>query len=150
MDSAIAAEGERLFDGAVAALAIGETPAALAKLERALKLKDDRSWYSYLGYCIAKERGQVKRGMDLCNASLEADAGNPAHFLNMAKIHLLAGSKVEALTALRNGMSVGGNDEIKALLNKIGTRKPPVIAKLPRSHPLNRYLGLLRDRLGMR
>jgi len=148
MDSAIIAEGERLFDGALAALAVGETPTALAKLERALKLKDDHSWYSYLGYCVAKERGQVKRGMELCQRSLAADAANPVHFLNLAKVYLVAGNKRDAVAALRGGMGAGGSDEIVALLNKVGTRKPPVIAGLPRNHPLNKYLGMLRDKLG--
>src|SRR5690242_7346528 len=119
MDRAITAEGERLFDGALNALAAGETPAALAKLERALKLKDDHAWYSFLGYCIAKERGQVKRGLELCETSLAADAANPVHFLNLAKIHLLAGKKEEAVAALRSGMSAGGSEEILALLNKV-------------------------------
>ena len=55
-------EAEKLFARAVDALSAGETPSALALLERGLKLDDNRSWYSYLGYCIAKERGQVKKG----------------------------------------------------------------------------------------
>jgi predicted Zn-dependent protease len=143
-------EGERLFSRALDALAAGETPSALALLERALKQNDNRSWHSYLGYCIAKERGQVKKGSDLCVASLELEPENPVHYLNLAKVHLVAGHKPEAIGVLRKGMALGGNQEILALLGEIGTRKAPVISFLPRDNPFNRVLGLLLDRLGLR
>ena len=143
-------EGGKLFSRALDALAAGETPSALALLERALKLSDNRCWYSYLGYCIAKERGQVKKGSDLCNASLEQEPANPVHFLNLAKVHLVAGQKKEALGVLREGMSLGGSPELSALLARIGTRKPPVLSFLPRVNPVNRVLGLLLDRMRLR
>jgi predicted Zn-dependent protease len=143
-------EAERLFSRALDALAAGETPSALALLERALKLNDSRSWYSYLGYCIAKERGQARKGSELCNVSLELEPGNPAHYLNLAKIHLIAGDKKETLRVLREGMSQGGNPGIIALLDQIGNRKSPVLSFLPRSNPLNRLLGLLLERLRLR
>jgi len=132
------------------ALAAGETPSALALLERALKLDDNRSWHSYLGYCIAKERGQVKKGSDLCLDSLECEPENPVHFLNLAKVHLVAGSKNEALETLRKGMSLGGNPAIVALLERIGKRKPPVLSFLARANPVNRVLGLLLDKMRLR
>ena len=132
------------------ALAAGETPAALALLERALKQNDNRSWHSYLGYCIAKERGQVKKGSDLCLASMELEPENPVHYLNLAKVHLIAGHKPAALGVLRQGMSLGENREILALLSEIGNRKPPVLSFLPRRNLLNRALGMLLRRMGLR
>jgi Tfp pilus assembly protein PilF len=132
------------------ALAAGETTSALALLERALKLGDNRSWHSYLGYCIAKERGQVKKGSDLCIASMEQEPENPVHYLNLAKVHLVAGRKPEALGVLREVMSRGGSKEILALLGEIGTRKPPVLHFLPRGNPLNKLLGLMLERLRLR
>ena len=143
-------EGEKLFNRALDALAAGETPSALALLERALKQNDNKSWYSYLGYCIAKERGQVKKGIDLCNEALEQEPANPAHFLNLAKVNLVAGQKKEALNVLRQGMSVGGSPGISALLDQIGTRKPPVFSFLPRRHFVNKVLGLLLERARLR
>ena len=143
-------EGGKLFSRALDALAAGETPSALALLERALKLSDNRGWYSSLGYCIAKERGQVKKGIDLCNASLELEPENPAHFLNLAKVHLVAGQKKEALQVLREGMALGGSQGISELLDRIGTRKPPVFSVLARGNWINRTLGLLLERTGLR
>jgi predicted Zn-dependent protease len=143
-------DAEKLFRRAVDALSAGETPAALALLERALKQSDDPRWHSYLGYCIAKERGQVKRGIDLCQASLEIDADNPAHYLNLAKVHLVAKQKTEALTVLRQGMAKGGSDEIIALFGSLGTRKKPVLPFLHRDNVLNKYLGIILSRLHLR
>jgi tetratricopeptide (TPR) repeat protein len=143
-------DGERLFGRALDALAAGETLSALALLEQALKLRDNPSWHSYLGYCIAKERGQVKKGCDLCLASLKLEPENPVHYLNLAKVHQIAGHKPEALGVLRDGMSVGGSKEILALLDEMGTRKPPVLSFLSRDNPLNKGLGMILNRMGLR
>lgn len=143
-------DGEILFGRALDALAAGEGLSALALLERALKQGDNPAWHSYLGYCIARERGQVKKGGDLCSSSLGVEPENPAHYLNLAKVHLIAGLKSEALVVLRQGMSVGGSREIIALFDLLGTRKPPVLSFLSRDNPLNRFLGMVLTRMGMR
>ncbi|HBG07476.1 MAG: hypothetical protein A2075_11905 [Geobacteraceae bacterium GWC2_58_44] len=143
-------DGEKLFGRALEALAAGETTSALALLERALKLVDNPSWHSYLGYCIAKERGQVRKGTELCIASLTLEPENPDHYLNLAKVHVIAAQKSEALSVLRQGMSVGGNPEILALLELLGTRKPPVLSFLSRDNIMNKVLGKLLGRMGLR
>jgi len=150
MDRTPNEEGKRLFERAVDALGGGETASALAFLERALKLDDNPSWYSYLGYCVAKERGQVKKGADLCQESLKLEPANPAHHLNLAKVQLVAGQKVAALKTLRDGMAVGGHPEILNLLNRLGTRKRSVLPFLSRDNPLNKYLGLVLSKLHLR
>ncbi len=138
------------FEQALEALAAGRTLAALAHVEKALNLKDNPSWYSYLGYCIAKQRGQIKKGIELCLSSLELEPDEPVHYLNLGKINLLYGNKPEALKVFREGMLKGGNEEIKRLLNEIGVRKPPPISFLPRDNPLNRFLGILFSKIGLR
>ena len=143
-------EGERLFRRALESLAAGQTQSALAQLERALKLTDNPSWHSHLGYCIAKERGQVKKGADLCTAALELEPENQLHYLNLAKVHLIAGHKPQALEALRAGMAMGGSEETLALLVKLGNRKPPVLSFLHRNNGLNIFLGRTLARLGLR
>lgn len=150
MDLKSSEESEKLFKRAVDALSTGETPSALAFLERALKESDNPSWHSYLGYCIAKERGQWKRGSELCLFSLDLEPENPAHYLNLAKVYVIAGQKPDALRVLREGMAAGGNDEIRALLSVMGMRKPPVLRFLSRDHFLNKWLGLILSRIGLR
>lgn len=143
-------DADKTFRRALEALAAGETRSALALLERALKLNDNPSWHSYLGYCIAKERGQVKKGADLCFACLELEPDNPDHYLNLGKVHMVAGRKPDALGVLRQGMAVGGSKEIIDLLIQLGTRKPPVLSFLSRDHLLNRVLGIILSRLRLR
>lgn len=150
MEQSVLEDSQKLFGRAMSALAANETPAALALLERALKQEDNPSWYSYLGYCIAKERGQVKKGKELCLDCLEREPENPAHHLNLARVHLVANEKNDALATLRKGMSAGGSPEILDMLTQLGMRKPPVLSFLARDNFLNKSLGLLLSRLGLR
>jgi tetratricopeptide (TPR) repeat protein len=143
-------EGIREFERAKRFLLAEDTVSALACLEKALRLEDNPAWYSYLGYCTAKERGQVAKGIELCLASLEAGPDVPDHYLNLAKIHLVSGNKSESLRVLREGMSRGGSEEILAMLHRFGARNPPVFPFLARSNPLNRYIGLFLSRIGLR
>lgn len=128
----------------------GDTLSALVHFEKAAGLGATPVGMSYLGYCIARERGQLSRGMILCREAADEDPGNPVHYLNMAKIMLLMRDKDGAVEALRAGASHGDNDEVSALLQEIGTRKPPVFSFLDRDHILNRYAGIVLGRLGLR
>jgi len=143
-------DGVLEFERARRAIAMDNTVAGLAGIEKALSLNDNKSWYSYLGFCVARERGQVSRGTDLCMISLEHDPNNPEHYLNLGKIRLLSGNRAEALRILREGVARGENAELMAVLNEFGKRKSPVIPFLPRSNPLNRFLGLVLRRIGLR
>lgn len=143
-------EAEREFVKALAALSNEDCVAAMAHLEKALKLHDNPGWYSFLGYCIAKERGQVKKGIELCQAALMREGDNPDHYYNLGRIHLLAGNKEEALGVFRQGVSEGGSPELARVLEDIGSRKPPVFSFLHRDNPLNTYLGLFLSRLCLR
>jgi len=141
---------DRDFERALKELGEGNVLAALACLEKALKVRDNPGWYSYLGFCIAKERGQVTRGLELCRTAISHEPDNPSHYLYLAKLHLVSGNKVAALEALRQGVSVGGSPEITNLFEVIGTRKPPVIPHLSRNNPINIWLGVVLSRLGLR
>jgi len=134
----------------VAALDADDTLMALAHLERALKLHDHPGWYSYLGYCIARERGQHRQGRELCLGSLAVEPDCPAHYCNLGRVQLLSGDKEDALRVLREGMAKGGSPEIIRLLDSLGSRSSLLFPALSRTNPLNRYLGLLLKRLGLR
>jgi Flp pilus assembly protein TadD len=143
-------DGVLEYERARRAIAMDNTVAGLASIEKALSLNDNKAWYSYLGYCIAKERGQVSRGAELCAISLEYDPNNPAHYLNLGKIQLLSGSRAEALSVLREGVARGESAEIMVILDEFGKRRAPIIPFLPRSNSLNKFLGRLICRIGLR
>jgi tetratricopeptide (TPR) repeat protein len=124
--------------------------AAMACLEKALAIWDDPLWYSRLGFCVAKERGHLTRAFELCRSAISHDPQNPVHQLYLGKVHLIAGNQYEAIQALRQGMTLGGLHEIEKILASIGTRRPPVIPAFSRDSLLNKYLGIILGRLGLR
>jgi hypothetical protein len=65
-------------------------------------------------------------------------------------VYLVAGNTYEALQALRQGMIFGGSPELERVLNAIGVRKSPVISFLSRDNLLNKVLGIILGRLGLR
>ena len=146
------AEGDavREFERARHALDEENTVTALGHLERALDMDANPCWHSYLGYCIAKERGQVARGVELCRSSLQLEPDNPVHYLNLGRVYLVSGNKEDALRVLRQGMAKGEDAGLLRQLRDLGSRKPPVLSFLSRSNPVNKYLGLLLSRLGLR
>jgi len=123
---------------------------------------------SYLGFCMAKERGQVREAVGLCQSALSADPENPGHYLNLGRVLLLAGDKPKAIAAFWRGISKNAGPEsarpsdwprngrrreydlIMDELRKLGIRKPPPFASLRRTHPLNKFTGKILARIGMR
>lgn len=130
----------------------GDVLEALALLERAHKADpDDAGVCSWLGVLLAHERGQTKRGLELCSQALTRDPSCPSHYYHLAKVQLRAGDKASAIDVLRDGMRLHPEDELlKGALVSLGIRKPPPFKGLERSHPLNKYMGLLLARLGLR
>ncbi len=143
-------EAEKEFSKGVRALKQGDSLAALVCFEKAASLASRPVYSSYFGYCIAKERGQVQKGLLLCSEAIEAEPGNTVHYLNLGRIHLVTGNKPDAISVFRKGLAHGPNGEITSLLDAIGTRKPAIFSFLSRSNPINRYLGLILSKLGLR
>lgn len=150
MDPETGAIAQKEFDRAQKELDQDNVLAALACLERALSIWDDPLWHSRLGFCIAKQRGQIIRALELCHVTIEQDSNNPLHYFYLGKIHLIAGNTFDAIQAFRQGMVLGGGPEFERMLDVIGTRKSPVIPFLSRDNVLNKYLGIILGRLGLR
>ena len=150
MDPQTRTQAERDYSKARTALAKGNVLAALSLLESAIRHHDNPSWHSMLGYCMAKERGHVTKGVELCRSCLEREPENPDHYYFLGKIYILAKNRAEAFTVLRLGMSIGGSIEIQQLLNELGPRKRPFIPWLVRDHPINKYMGIFLSRIGLR
>lgn len=150
MDPETGAIAQKEFDRAQQELDRNNVLAALACLERALGIWNDPLWHSRFGFCIAKQRGHLTRAFKLCRGAIEHDPGNPLHYLYLGKVYLVAGNTFEALQSFRQGMILGGSKELEQMLDSIGTRKRPVIVFLSRNNLLNKYLGIILGRLGLR
>jgi tetratricopeptide (TPR) repeat protein len=146
----------------------GDTLHGLLALECSPQFRTTPAAESYLAYCMAKERGQFREAIRMCQAALAAEPHNPAHYLNLGRVFLLAQDKTTAIATFWKGISdisgpergsvigraVRGHSREHGLilgeLRRLGMRKKPPFARLPRSHPLNRIAGKLLAILGLR
>jgi tetratricopeptide (TPR) repeat protein len=141
---------DELFSNGLRLLDEANTLGALACFEKAYIQDKSPIIQSYLGYCIAMERGQITDALNLCQSAMKAEPNNPEHYLNLARVYLKEKRKDEAIAALRKGLSVGDNHDIRLLLERLGLRKKPIFSFLPRNSFLNKYPGLILGRLRLR
>lgn len=143
-------KAQQEYQRAVQEIEAGNVLAALARVEAALKLQDNQEWYPCLGFCGAKERGHITKGLELCRAAIERQPEHAEHYYYLARVLLIAQKKPEAIQALRQGMSHGEHQPTRRLLEELGLRKLPIIPWLPRDNPCNKYLGIVLGRIGLR
>ena len=143
-------ESEELFERGVRAVERGNWLSALACFEKAVQLENRPVYNSYLAACIARERGLYNKAVTLCREAIEAEPENPVHHLNLGRIYLLQGLKKEAMKAFREGLLHDRDQRIIRELDSLGTRKSPVIPFLKRNNPVNKYLGILLGKMGLR
>lgn len=132
------------YERALAAYAQGNNLEALALFEKALA--DDPANHkarSYWGLLLVLERGQSKRGLDAAEDALRAEPSSIELYRNLAMVHVKLENKGHAIDLLRKAMQLHGEDEsCRTLLTKLGVRRTPPIRFLPRSHPVNKYVGI--------
>lgn len=146
----------------------GDTLHGLIALECSPELRTVPAAESYLGYCMAKERGQLREAVRLCQAALSAEPNNPAHYLNLGRVFLLAQDKATAISTFWKGISKDpGAERLRLVgraqrghsrehglildeLRRLGIRKKAPFPSLDRSHPLNRVAGKVLRTLGLR
>ncbi len=128
----------------------GNTLVALMHLEEVLDRTSNPEVTSYLAYCLAKERGQFQRALDLCREALEKEPSNAVHYLNLGRVYLAAGRRKNAVHIFRKALRVGRNRNIVEELERLGLRKAQPVPFLTRDNPLNKYMGKLLSRMGLR
>jgi tetratricopeptide (TPR) repeat protein len=141
---------EGLLREGIEQLKSGNSLKALSLFGRSFRLKDTPVCRSYLGLCIALERGMLREAIAMCEAALSLEPGNGILYLNLGKVYFKAGMRKEAIDTVRKGMSLGPSEEAIEWLNVLGIRRKPVFPFLSRKNPLNKYVGLLLSRLGLR
>ena len=94
---------------------------------------------------------KIKDAISLCERALQVESQNVESYLNLGKVYLRAGLKIKAVETFRRGLKIDSeNPEIIAELQLLGIRKKSVIPSLPRDNFLNKYLGIILSRLGLR
>ena len=138
------------FEEGLRALSAGRTNEALDWFEKAVAEEKTSVAVSYLAYCRAREKGAIKEAVALCMDALKDEPKNTEIYLNLGRIYLLSGHKRSALRAFELGLRYGKNADIEAEFKRIGRRKSPPIPFLDRSNPINKILGKILRKLGMR
>jgi tetratricopeptide (TPR) repeat protein len=146
----------------------GDTLHGLIALECSPHLRSIPAVESYLGYCIAKERGRFRDAVRLCQSALSAEPDNPAHYLNLGRVFLIAQDKAKAIAAFWKGISKAPGAKAGVLvkrarlgharehnlileeLQRLGIRKKPLFPSLHSGLPLNRVAGKVLATLGLR
>jgi tetratricopeptide (TPR) repeat protein len=143
-------EAEKLVAKGQEALANEHEYLALTCFEQAIQLEWTPLACSCFAFCMAKTRRSYREAIHLARKALEQESNNPVLYKNLGRILLLAGDNEQGIQMLRQGLQFGDQISIIQELEKLGIRKPPIFKKLARSHPFNKYLGLLLAWFGLR
>jgi len=142
---------EELHQKGLVALQRGLYHLARRCLEQALALHDTPQIASHLAVSIARSsRSDYARAVQLARDALTREPDNLTHYLNLGRVEILSGAKEQGLKTLRAGLERGGGAVFIAELEQYGKRRQPPIRSLPRSHPVNRLVGKMLHKLGMR
>lgn len=127
----------------------GQPDQALLHARRALGIAPKNPFYlSYTGLLAALAEQRFGDAEMLCQEAIGMRHNHAQLYLNLAEVYQNAGRPQEAIQVLEKGLISAGRDfRIRRALEKIGTRREPVLSFLHRSHPLNRALGRWRHRL---
>lgn len=119
---------------------------AMNRLEEALQLSPDNAAYlSHYGLCVAIEREDFASAIKICEQAVKMAPDDPITRVNLGKIHRMRGENATAHGLFIQAWKVDKSHPSPAAeLSRMGIRRPPVLAFLPRSHWLNIRLGKLR------
>lgn len=105
---------------------------------------------SLMGYSLAKQSGQLKEGIALCEKAISLSPNQPEHYLNLGRIYLLANKRERAIRIFKTGLRVRKDPRIIGELKRLGIRKPPLVGSLSRDHVINVWAGKMLKLLRLR
>ena len=143
-------EIENPFDEGINQLSAGRLDLAQSCFRKAVSLDNSPVAHSYLAYCRAKTERKYREAVAICMDARKEDPKNSDIYLNLGRIHLLAGNRKQAIQVFRLGLRLGRNLRITNELASLGIRRSPPIPFLERSNPLNKYLGMIMTKIYLR
>ncbi len=91
--------------------------------------------------------GRPQLGVRPCFEALRRGASGPDLYAVLVTLLLASGDRARAYRVLREGIRrAPAHPVLRRQMEAMGVRKPPVVRFLPRSHPVNRWLGRVRHR----
>lgn len=146
-------EPQKLFEKGVAMLKRGYPGDAVDCLEKALeKGFKSSACYSWLGLAYARSgRKIISKAEELCMKAIKMDFVWSQYYLNLAEVYVIWGKKEKAIKTLEEGLKIDrDNTEILNELERLGVRRRSLLPFLPRSNPINKYLGKILYKVGLR
>jgi tetratricopeptide (TPR) repeat protein len=130
----------------------GDAAAAHALLERAhRRAPSDARIMSWYGLTLVLVERNSSLGVLFCDQALRVAGPEAELLLNQARAHLALGQRERAVRAIQRGLAAAPEDAaLKLAQASMGWRRRPVFPCLPRSNPLNRWLGRMRHRFSQR
>jgi hypothetical protein len=91
---------------------------------------------------------ELRRGIEIAKRAQISDPKNPNVYWCLAQLHLLAGSRKDAIEAVERGLRAAPDNFVLLRMRKrLGVRQPTPLPFLARNHTLNVRLGRLMHRL---
>jgi Flp pilus assembly protein TadD len=142
-------ESRTLYDLALEKIKRSNFREALGHLTAALRIAPTNPYYrSHFGYCLAQVQGDFDRAIQFCRQASDSRPLDPDLHVNLGRVYRLKGDNAAAYNAFTQAWHLRrGHPAAAAELARMGVRRPPVMSLLPRSHWLNRCLGILRARI---
>jgi tetratricopeptide (TPR) repeat protein len=145
---------DELYRQGLAALVLERPEEALWSFRSALKLYRSSnalpSWrcLSYFGLSLALTSGTgIPEAVRACESALKNDKYDGQLYHNLGRVYLLSGRRAKAIQTFERGLvEEADHAELRDALREADRRAPPVLSLLPRSHPLNVFLGKRRAR----
>lgn len=105
---------------------------------------------SLMGYSLAREAGQFRKGIELCLKAISLSPNNSDHYLHLGRIYLLANKKDLAIKTFRHGLKIRKDARIMEEFRLLGIRRPPPFESLSRNHVVNRVTGKILQVMKLR
>jgi tetratricopeptide (TPR) repeat protein len=108
---------------------------------------NDPQVLSRLGLTLTVVAKDEYKGVAFCEEAVRRGAGDADALWRLATVYETTFQKERAVRAVRQGLALDREHAaLVAMIQRLGVRRPPVLSFLPRSNPINKYLGMLRHR----
>ncbi len=137
-----------LFEEGLARYVAGDASGAHVLFERAhRRAPGDARIMSWYGLTLVLVERNSNLGVLYCDRALRTAGADPELCLNQARVHLSLGQRERAVKAVARGLAADPqNAALRLAQQSMGWRRKPVLPFLPRSNPLNRWLGKIRHK----
>lgn len=112
---------------------------------------------SYCGCLEAILNKNYTHGIEVCSKAIKLikekmpyghEFYYPILYLNLGRTYLASGNKKYAVEAFQKGLIFDDdNKDLLQEIKKLGLRRKPIVRFLSRSHPINKYIGIMLHRL---